>query len=160
MISKILTIVTTLLLSSFPLTALGSDPMLDLLKKMDVPVVKQEAQKVLPCAEGWECANLASFVKGDYRAEAKKFPIGHLTEGKAYARLVVLQHIGGEHGVIINTVKVRQGGKWVPYNQGIRRPEGRTELAVPVPAGMTEIVVSFDHGKGAEVSLQLERPAR
>ena len=66
----------------------------------------------------------------------------------------------GITNVIINSVKVRQGGKWVPYNQGIRLPEGRTELAVPVPAGTTEIVVSFDHGKGAEVSLQLERPAR
>jgi len=134
--------------------------MLDLLKKMDVPVVKQEAQEVLPCPEGWECVAVASFVKGDYRAEAKKFPVGNLTAQKAYTRLVVLQHIAGEHGVIVNTVKVRQGGKWVPYTQGIRLPEGRTELAVPVPAGTTEIVVSFDHGRGAEVSLQLERPAR
>jgi hypothetical protein len=131
--------------------------MLDLLKKMDIPVVKQEAQKASTCPEGWECVAAASFVKGDYRAEAKKFPVGHLTEGKAYSRLVVLQHIGGEHGVIINTVKVRQGGKWIPYTQGIRLPEGRTELAVPVPAGSAEIVISFDHGKGAEVSLLLER---
>jgi hypothetical protein len=86
--------------------------------------------------------------------------VGHLTAEKAYTRLVVLQHIGGEHGVIINTVKVRQGGKWIPYVQGIRLPEGRTELAVPVPAGTPEIVISFDHGQGAEVSLMLERPAR
>lgn len=157
---RALSVFSALTLFFLPMTALGSDPILDILKKMDVPVVKQEAQKVLPCPEGWECANLASFVKGDYRAEAKKFPVGHLTVEKAYTRLAVLQHIGGEHGVIINTVKVRQGGKWVPYTQGIRLPEGRTELAVPVAAGATEIVVSFDHGKGAEVSLQLERPAR
>ena len=137
----------------------AGDPMLDL-RRGHPPAVKgtQPKEAVEGCPEGWECASVAAFVKPSYKAEAKKIAVGHLTAGKAWSRIVVTQHIGEQHGVIVNTVKVRQGGKWIPYAQGIRLAEGRTELAVPLPAGTPEIVLSFDHGRGADVKVSLERP--
>ena len=137
------------------------DPMLDLLKgQPPVPKGVETKQVVEGCPEGWECALVASFVKGDYKAEAKRFPLGHLTADRSWSRIAVVQQIGEQHGVIVNTVKVRQGGKWIPFVQGARLAEGRTELAVPVPAGTPEIVFSFDHGRGAKVTVSLERPLR
>ena len=137
----------------------AADPMTDFLRGQP-PAVKgtQAKEAVEGCPEGWECATVASFVKPSYKAEAKKIALGHLTAGKAWTRIVIVQHIGEQHGVIVNTIKVRQGGKWIPYAQGMRLAEGRTELAVPLPAGTPEIVSAFDHGRGANVAVSLERP--
>jgi len=110
------------------------------------------------CPQGYECATVDTFVKKGYDSETRRYQVGHLTSGEGYRRIVVLQHIGEKHGIIINTIKVRQGGRWVPYTQGMRLPEGRTELPVPVPADTPEIIFSFDHGRGAEVGVVLERP--
>lgn len=137
----------------------AGDPLTDFLKGPPPAVRGTQAKETVEgCPGGWVCASIAAFVKPDYKAEAKKIPVGHLTAGKGWSRIVVVQHIGEQHGVIVNTIKVRQGGKWIPYNQGIRIAEGRTELAVPVPAGTPEIVISFDHGRGANVAVSLERP--
>lgn len=129
----------------------------DIIKKL-AEESRQGLHQGSGCPQGYECATVDTFVKKNYDSETKHYQVGQLTSGRSYGRVVLFQHIGEKHGIIINTIKVRQGGRWVPYAQGIRLPEGRTELPVPVPADTPEIIISFDHGRGAEVAVVLERP--
>jgi hypothetical protein len=110
------------------------------------------------CPMDRECTTIDTFVRGSNKGEVKKYPLGALTAEKGFDRVVILQEITGEYGVIVNTVKVGQPGKWTAHTQGVRLPEGRTELTAPIPAGTPEIQISFDHGRGAKVEVVLERP--
>lgn len=140
-----------------PVLAQESELFHDIIRKL-AEESGQDRQQGSGCPPGYECATVDTFVKKSYDSETRRSQVGTLTSGGGYGRIAVLQHIGEKHGIIINTVKVRQGGRWVPYTQGIRLPEGRTELPVAVPTGTPEIVISYDHGRGAEIAVVLERP--
>ncbi len=159
MYNKVVILLCIVLALSLEASAQG-DPLIDLLQNLPSGAPAPPAEPaVAPCPRDRECVTISSFTKADYKAEAKRFEVGQFTGGRSFDRLVINQHIAGEHGVIVNTVKVKQGGSWVSHSQGLRLPEGRTEFQVPVPAGTREMVISFDHGRGAELTVQLERAA-
>lgn len=110
------------------------------------------------CPLGRECTTIDTFVRAGNKGEVRKYALGAMTAEKGFDRVVILQEITGEYGVIVNTVKVGQPGKWTSHTQGIRLPQGRTELTAPIPAGTPEMQISFDHGRGAKVEVLLERP--
>ena len=156
------TLMAIVVMTMVPLCALAQgDPLLDLLKGSaeEAPPAREPERAADLCPKGMECVLVESFTRPGYEGEARTFQVGRLTEGKGFEQLAVHQHIGEKHGVIINTIKVRQGGRWVSHPQGLRLPEGRTVFLVPVPAGTQEIVISFDHGRGAELKVTLERAA-
>lgn len=121
-------------------------------------ILETLAEEQKRCPMGRECTTIDTFVRASNKGEVKNYPIGALTAEKGFDRVVILQEITGEYGVIVNTVKVGQPGKWTAHTQGVRLPEGRTELTAPIPAGTPEITISFDHGRGAKVEVLLERP--
>jgi len=123
--------------------------------EIDTVLEAFEEQKRCPLER--ECISIDSFVRASNKGEVKKYPLGGLVAEKGFDRVVILQEITGEYGVIVNTVKVGQPGKWTAHTQGVRLPEGRTELTAPIPAGTPEIQISFDHGRGAKVEVLLER---
>jgi hypothetical protein len=159
MIKKGITALFSCLVLGLPSAALGGDPILDMLNLPPEQIEKLQGEKPSSgqCPENWECQVVDSFTKPDYKGLVKRYQVGGLTAGKSYNRLVFQQHIGEEHGIIVNTVKVREGGQWVAHAQGTRLPEGRTVVNLSVPAGSPEIVVSFDHGRGARVKVILAR---
>jgi hypothetical protein len=124
--------------------------------ELDVVLEAMEALK--RCPQGRECTSIDTFVRAGNKGEVRKYALGGMTVEKGFDRVVILQEITGEYGVIVNTVKVGQPGKWTSHTQGIRLPEGRTELIAPIPAGTPEMQISFDHGRGAKVEVLLERP--
>jgi len=97
---------------------------------------------------------LGSFTKSDYKKDVRRFPIS--TGGSSFTKIVFDVHITQKHAVIVNTIKIRQGGKWTPYSQIGRLKEGRNVFNVPVPDGSAEIAISFAHGQGSEVKVYVE----
>jgi len=148
---KIKLCIVSLMLVSAPLWASAqNDP-------REISIMKKAVEGLGKCPEGRECATIDAFTRTNNKGEVKRYVIGQLAAERGFDRVVIMQHIGGKYGVIVNSVKVGQSGKWIEHTQGIRLPEGRTELTAPIPVGTPEITISFDHGHGAEVTVSLER---
>jgi hypothetical protein len=111
----------------------------------------------MSCPEGWECVLAGSVTKKSYKKKSVRIPVDELTHDWGFDRISLRQTIGETHGVIINTVKVGAPGTWTKHPIGIRCPEGRTVLEVPVRRGTRELHLALDHGKGARLRLVLER---
>lgn len=124
----------------------------------EIDVVREAMEAQKRCPQGRECTTIDTFVRDSNKGEVRKYALGAMTVEKGFDRVVILQEITGEYGVIVNTVKVGQPGKWTSHTQGMRLPQGRTELTAPIPAGTPEMQISFDHGRGAKVEVLLERP--
>ena len=148
---KIQVVLVSAILLLVPLRAWAQDD------PAEISIIRKAVEELKKCPEGRECATIDAFTRTTNKREVKRYDIGRLAAERGFDRVVIMQHIGGEHGVIVNTVRVGQPGRWTEYAQGIRLPEGRTELSVPIPAGTPELVISFDHGRGAEVTVILER---
>jgi hypothetical protein len=109
-----------------------------------------------PVRETPRAAPVGSFSKKDYRPLVKTFDIRDAAADRSFGRVVIHHRKSGEHAAILNRIKVDAGKGWLDYAQGLRLKEGRNEFSVPVPRGAFRLLLAFDHGKGAEIRIELE----
>ncbi len=98
---------------------------------------------------------LDTFYKDSFGKERKEYNISGYTNGCSFCKLIVDVKVNEKFAVILNSVQVRVDGNWQQTTIGSRLKNGRNEFPVNVPAGATELVCSFTHGFGSDVSVSL-----
>jgi hypothetical protein len=98
---------------------------------------------------------VARYVKRDYEPAVLAIPIDHLTLHRPYSTIVVDVRATDRFTVIVGTAQVRVNGHWREHPIGHRTREGANSYAVPIPRGATDLRLSLDHGRGAELAVSL-----
>jgi len=99
---------------------------------------------------------ISSFNKQDYSKSVKRISIAAICSQQSFSKVVVNVKKTGKYAPIINMIKVKYNNRYFEYAQGVRLHEGRNQFVVAVPENSSQLVLSFDHGKGALVNIYLE----
>ncbi len=86
--------------------------------------------------------------------------ISRFTTKRDFDKLVVIATDGGHGGVIINTLLVKNGGRWIKHRLGLRTKQGRNNIAVNIPRGASELRMSLASGADSKARFFLEKAGR
>jgi len=99
---------------------------------------------------------ISSFTKRDYSKFVKKISIAAICSQQSFSKVVVDVKKTGKYTPILNMIKIKHNNRYLEYSQGVRLNEGKNQFVVNVPENSSQLVLSFDHGKGATVNIYLE----
>jgi len=86
----------------------------------------------------------------------KKYTISSLTSKRSFSKVIIYNHITLKYAVIVNTINVWVNGAWQSYHISSRLKEGQNVFNVSIPQGAQFLIISFTHGKGAQITVYLE----
>ena len=95
---------------------------------------------------------IGNFIKTNYKAEVKKFPL----PSGGFSKINFRVHIGERHAVIVNSILVLSHQRKLGWKTiGARLARGNNEFTLDVPEEATDIQVSFAHGQGSSIQIFL-----
>ena len=117
-----------------------------------------EGKVEIPCPEGKECVLVDTFTRTESEGEVKTYEIGGLTASGGFFSVVLLQEGSGKKGAILQSLFLTHRGRRIDTTLGEKAAAPRMEFPVSIPRYSESLSLTLAEGKGAVISIVLERP--